>query len=1067
MLVPSGAQGVSPQVGDVVRNVAFATYQSDGGVDMPFVFAVAETGITPGPVPRINVIAFPNPVNEGDTVTYTITYQNTGNSTATNIVVTDALSERVEFVSASEGGTFDPTTRLVTWTLDSLEPGQIETRFVEAVVTPLASATDPRRAEEINNIATLESEEAEPVQASATTIVGNSPNILIAHDVDPSVVEPGGELTYTIGLNNIGNAAAINTIVSNPLPAGTSYVADSASVPVELEDDVLIFRIGDFDPAAQTRITFRLRANPGVPVGTRLTNQSAAQADNFDQVLSNLTTAFVLTGGELGFEIEASALEAYAGNPITYTLLVQNLSESPLNDIRVRQPLPSSTAFVSIDDLGEFEEGEATWRLDFLNPGQGTVFTWTVNSLAETPPGAVIVAPAYARTDGFPENQRTAATVMLGRTEAQVGFFNANFDQEAGAYFETDESAFLQVIDLDRNTDPNTVEELSVLVTNQEPVPNGNTAPDATNVPVDREIVVLTETGPNTGTFRGSIPFEKIETTRTSNGLLLVAPDTPLFIVYFDADDQEPAAASRSRYAPVAVVFNSATGEPAPGVVVRFLTPDGLPAPTRFGESAVIVTDEDGKILVPEFSVPEGGDRDLRIGLTVPDELGLTFPSLVPDEFLPEETTTGKVVTIGDGSRGEVFTVTSDDPFFRFDIPVDPPLGALRVEKIANKTNAAVGEVVTYEVKVTNQGPGIVGLAELVDRPPATFRYLPGSFTINGTPAADPVIQDDRTVRWSLGDLEGNAEREITYKMMIGVDTRDGLYENEAHVEGRQQGELLVSNTSRAGVLVTPGIFTRNGIIVGKVFLDLNENAIQDDNEPGQGEVTLYLEDGTYVITDDRGKFSLANIRPGQHVLRIDQTTLPPDVEPVATNARSLNRANSQFIELSASGLAKANFALRPLSASARTRYVDLQRTPAPVELGAELEGEENKMDLSMDARAARLEDAITTMSNELGIVNLTDGEQTTRRFTDIVVKFPLGTQVEVIVNNRLISAGPHWHPHGVSAGRRGPARVHQHSVGTRRRKSHRGPHEGQLRQRAWFRHLPALHRITAGQDRD
>jgi len=1018
---PTFAQVESARVGDTIRNVAFANYKTVGGVEMPFVFAVAENGITPAPVPRINVVAFPNPVNEGDNVTYTITYQNTGNSAATGVVVTDALSDRMEFISASDGGVFEPDTRLITWTLGELSPGEVQTRLVQARVTPLAAANDPRRAEAINNVATLTSIEADPVEASATTIVGSAPNLLLAQDVNLGVVDPGGDITYTFNVTNVGNVTATNTRVENPLPAGTTFVADSANQPVEIVDDNLVFSLGDVAAGGRNQVEFRVRVNLSVPVGSRINNQASVTADNFTSFTSNLTTVFVLADAELGFDVQANVTEAYAGNPITYTLAVRNLSESTINQVRVRQPLPASTTFESIDELGRFVGNEAVWTVDFIEPGQGTVLTWTVNTRQDTPVGAVIVAPAYARAGLFPEIQSSAATIVLERTPAQVGFFNADFGKEASAYFETDERAFLQVIDADRNTDPNVIDVISVLVTNQAPEVGGDPEPGAAGlpddpvvaalngtepaveVPVDREIVELTETGPNTGVFRGSIIFENIEASKASNGRLLVAPDTPLFILYADFEDQQPIAASRSRYAPIAVVFDSATGEPVPNTIVRFVTPSELPAPTRFGDSPTIITDEEGKILVPEFDVPEGTELDLRILLQIPEPEDLDYPSQVPDEFLPAETTTGKEVTIGPGSRGGIFTVTFEDPFFRFDLPVDPPLGALRIEKRANKSNAAVGEIVTYEVNVSNQGAGVVGSAELVDLPPTTFRYLPGSFTVDGVPANDPTIMDDGTLRWDLGAVPGNTDLEITYKMMIGVDTRDGIYENEAYAQGFQQGELLVSNTSRVGVLVTPGIFTRNGIIVGKVFIDLNDNRIQDDNEPGQGEVTIYMEDGTYVITDSRGKFSIANIRPGQHVLRIDQTTLPPDVEPVALSARNLNRANSQFIELSASGMAKSNFALRPLSASSRTRYVDMQRTPVPVELGTELEAEEEKMDLTMEGRVARLEDAITTMTSDLGFVNLIDGEQTTQRFTDIVVKGPLGTRIEIFVNDRPV----------------------------------------------------------------
>jgi conserved repeat domain len=53
--------------------------------------------------------------NVGDTLTYTLTVDNAGPSLADNVVVTDSIPAGITFVSASNGGAYNPSTREVTW----------------------------------------------------------------------------------------------------------------------------------------------------------------------------------------------------------------------------------------------------------------------------------------------------------------------------------------------------------------------------------------------------------------------------------------------------------------------------------------------------------------------------------------------------------------------------------------------------------------------------------------------------------------------------------------------------------------------------------------------------------------------------------------------------------------------------------------------------------------------------------------------------------------------------------------------------------------------------------------
>lgn len=58
--------------------------------------------------------------DRGSTMTYTLFYNNFGNLSAANVSLNDTLDSNVNFVSASDGGTFDPVTRNVTWNIGSV-----------------------------------------------------------------------------------------------------------------------------------------------------------------------------------------------------------------------------------------------------------------------------------------------------------------------------------------------------------------------------------------------------------------------------------------------------------------------------------------------------------------------------------------------------------------------------------------------------------------------------------------------------------------------------------------------------------------------------------------------------------------------------------------------------------------------------------------------------------------------------------------------------------------------------------------------------------------------------------
>jgi uncharacterized repeat protein (TIGR01451 family) len=88
-------------------------------VKVPAQLLVGGSG-EPAP-PTLSVTDAPDPVAAGGTITYTLTYSNSGTTNLTGVVIQDRLPSDTSFVSATAGGAL--SNGLVTWTIGALSAG--------------------------------------------------------------------------------------------------------------------------------------------------------------------------------------------------------------------------------------------------------------------------------------------------------------------------------------------------------------------------------------------------------------------------------------------------------------------------------------------------------------------------------------------------------------------------------------------------------------------------------------------------------------------------------------------------------------------------------------------------------------------------------------------------------------------------------------------------------------------------------------------------------------------------------------------------------------------------------
>src|SRR5438093_1145851 len=151
------------------------------------------TTVSSAPLLAVSKTDSPDPIAAGGTLTYTLSYSNTGNANATGVVLTDTVPANTTFVSATAGGTL--ASGVVTWSPGNLAAGA--SGSVQLVVRKIGRASCRERVS--ISAYGVDSKETSPVSgASVSTAVTSAPILAVAKTDSPDPVAAGGNLTYML-----------------------------------------------------------------------------------------------------------------------------------------------------------------------------------------------------------------------------------------------------------------------------------------------------------------------------------------------------------------------------------------------------------------------------------------------------------------------------------------------------------------------------------------------------------------------------------------------------------------------------------------------------------------------------------------------------------------------------------------------------------------------------------------------------------------------------------------------------------------------------------------------------
>ncbi len=315
----------------------------------------------------------------GNNITYTITVTNNGPSDATGVTLADPTPTGLTFVSNS-GGCTTP----FPCSLGTIAAGATQT-ITATFLVPLGYTTpDP-----IINTATVSATTTDPTpgnnSATAQTSVGA--DLSLTKVAAPSPVAAGALLTYTLVSTNNGARDAVDLVITDAMPTGTSFVSASTSTGGACTTPAVGATTGTTTctwagatPMGTTRtLTLIVKVDPAAAAGSTVTNTASTSSSTNDPNLSNnsaSTTTTVATSADLIVTKVVDHSTPNVDDTVTFTIGLRNAGPSNATGVAVVDAIPAGlTLLAATPSVGTFDSATGRWTVGALAVNATAVLT--------------------------------------------------------------------------------------------------------------------------------------------------------------------------------------------------------------------------------------------------------------------------------------------------------------------------------------------------------------------------------------------------------------------------------------------------------------------------------------------------------------------------------------------------------------------------------------------------------------------------------------------------------------------------------------------------------------------